>query len=181
MLLAEVGRIARVGRAAVVNWRRRHPDFPDPVAGTTVHPEFDRRAVVAWLLAHDKIAVPTGMPRATLVVVPSLGAGPEERGRMDDPCLELTDDPEGEDRLSGWMTDDDADILAQLTTVKTGASLRKLTVPGTDPLAVPDGLRVIDRFTAGSGGLRVTLAWPARLRGTASPRAAGGVIRHGKP
>ncbi|WP_052713913.1 hypothetical protein [Streptomyces katrae] len=45
VLLAEVARIARVGRAAVVNWSRRHADFPDPVSGTDVHPQFDRRAV----------------------------------------------------------------------------------------------------------------------------------------
>lgn len=72
VLLAEVARMARVGRAAVVNWRRRHPDFPAPVAGTDVHPQFDRAAVVAWLLAHDKIEVPVAMPSASLVVV---GAG----------------------------------------------------------------------------------------------------------
>ncbi|WP_327286041.1 hypothetical protein [Streptomyces sp. NBC_01205] len=39
VFLAGVARIARVGRAAVVNWRRRHPDFPTPVAGTDVHPQ----------------------------------------------------------------------------------------------------------------------------------------------
>ncbi|MFF2404434.1 hypothetical protein ACWCY1_27880 [Streptomyces goshikiensis] len=58
VLLAEVARIAGVVRAAVVNWRRRHDNFPDPVAGTSVHPQFDHRAVVAWLLDHDKIEVP---------------------------------------------------------------------------------------------------------------------------
>ncbi|MFB8043131.1 hypothetical protein ACFC8F_17795 [Streptomyces hydrogenans] len=62
VLLAEAARIAGVGRAAVVNWRRRHAGFPDPVRGTAAHPEFDRRAIVAWLLAHDKIAVPTALP-----------------------------------------------------------------------------------------------------------------------
>ncbi|MEU6896200.1 hypothetical protein ABZ934_31545 [Streptomyces sp. NPDC046557] len=61
-----------MGRAAVVNWRRRHDDFPDPVAGTDVHPQFDRHAVVAWLLAHDKIEIPTGPTVASLVL-----AGPE--------------------------------------------------------------------------------------------------------
>ncbi|MFC9399210.1 hypothetical protein ACFTWS_39790 [Streptomyces sp. NPDC057027] len=146
VLLAEVARIARVGRAAVVNWRRHHPDFPTPAAGTTVHPEFDRSTVVEWLLAHDKIAVPTGVPAATLTVGPSLGAGAPELLRMDDPLLELCDDPEGEDLLSGWMTDTTADTLTHLTAAETGASLRKLTAPGTTPLAVPDGLRVIDRF-----------------------------------
>lgn len=55
VLLVEVARMARVGRAAVVNWRRWHADFPVPAGGTEVHPQFDRPAVVAWLLAHDKI------------------------------------------------------------------------------------------------------------------------------
>ncbi|WP_329274036.1 hypothetical protein [Streptomyces sp. NBC_00691] len=181
VFLAGVARIAHVGRAAVVNWRRRHPDFPAPAGGSETHPEFALGDVVAWLLAHDKIAVPSSVPAATLTVRPSLGAGAAERLRMDDPLLELTDDPTGEDRLSGWMTDTDADTLAQLATADTGAALARLTAPGTTPLAVPDGLAVIDRFRAGTGGLRVTLAWPARLRGTASPRHTGGVIRHGLP
>ncbi|MEV0452835.1 hypothetical protein [Streptomyces sp. NPDC050600] len=46
-MVAEVARIAMVGRAAVVNWRRRHADFPDPAGGTAVHPAFDRRTVLA--------------------------------------------------------------------------------------------------------------------------------------
>ncbi|WP_327364691.1 hypothetical protein [Streptomyces sp. NBC_01296] len=84
VFLAEVARIARVGRAAVVNWRRRHPDFPDPVAGTDVHPQFERRAVVVWLLAHDKIEVPTGPTVASLVLagpgVPRTGSASMTRG-----------------------------------------------------------------------------------------------------
>ncbi|MEV6332290.1 hypothetical protein [Streptomyces sp. NPDC051909] len=179
VLLAEVARIAGVGRAAVVNWRRRHTDFPDPVGGTPVHPTFDRRAVVAWLLAHDKIAVPTELPAATLVVGPSLGTGSEQRFRLDGPVLELTDTADGEDRLAGWMTDDQADALAELTADKAGAAVRRLTTPGTPPLAVGDGLQIIDRFRTGSGGLRVTLAWPARSRGTAAKR--GGTVRHALP
>ncbi|MFJ8016709.1 hypothetical protein [Streptomyces sp. NPDC096339] len=87
VLLAEV---ARVGRAAVVNWRRRHADFPAPAGGTDVHPQFDRTAVVAWLLAHDKIEVPVGMPSALLVVV---GAGRRtSRFPLDGPHLVLADD-----------------------------------------------------------------------------------------
>ncbi|MFE1793811.1 hypothetical protein ACFW7J_36320 [Streptomyces sp. NPDC059525] len=38
----------------------------------------------------------------------------------------------------------------------------------------------IHRFRSGSGGLRFTLEWPARLRGTAAP-TGGGVVRHGVP
>lgn len=183
VLLAEAARIAGVGRAAVANWRRRHPDFPTPVAGTDVHPRFARPAVVAWLLAHDKIAVPTGALSATLTLWSDTTG--ERRFRLDDPCLELADDDADEDRLSGWTTDDDADALAVLAANGTGASLRRLTAPGTPPLAVPGGVRVIDRYRAGSGGLRVTLAWPAGLRGTAAPRTgtrpADGLLRHGVP
>ncbi|MFF2192985.1 hypothetical protein [Streptomyces sp. NPDC058157] len=44
VLLAGVARIEGVGRAAVVNWRRRPDDCPAPVAGTDVHPQFEARA-----------------------------------------------------------------------------------------------------------------------------------------
>ncbi|WP_327267237.1 hypothetical protein OG444_40375 (plasmid) [Streptomyces sp. NBC_01232] len=177
VLLAEVARIARVGRAAVVNWRHRHDDFPDPMAGTDVHPQFDRRAVVAWLLAHDKIGVPTGPTIAALVLAGAKGA--THRFRLDDPWLSLADDAAGEDTLSGWSTDEDADALADLAGGEFGASLRRLTAPGSGPLAVPGEVRVIDRFRSGSGGLRLTLAWPAGLRGAAGSGPAGGVVRHG--
>ncbi|MGW2672350.1 hypothetical protein ACWC5F_30400 [Streptomyces sp. NPDC001272] len=179
VFLAGVARIARVGRAAVVNWRRRHPDFPAPVAGTDVHPQFDSRAVVAWLLAHDKIEVPVGPTVASLTLAGADSAA--HRFRLDDPWLTLADDPAGEDQLSGWSTDNDADQLAELTAGELGASVRRLTAPGTAALAVLGEVRVIDRFRSGSGGLRVTLAWPARLRGAASEGRTGGVVRHGVP
>ncbi|MFD0371101.1 hypothetical protein [Streptomyces sp. NPDC127114] len=92
--------------------------------------------------------------------------------------MKLTDDAESEHRLSGWMTD--ANTLARLTTDTTGASIRRLTAPGTDPLAVPHGLQVIERLRAGSGDLLMTLARPAAYavaaqrpgQHTGPPRAA---------
>ena len=33
---ADIARLAGVGRAAVSNWRRRHPDFPRPVEANAV-------------------------------------------------------------------------------------------------------------------------------------------------
>ncbi|MER7338946.1 hypothetical protein ABT403_14040 [Streptomyces sp. NPDC000075] len=176
VLLGEVAMIAGVGRAAVVNWRRRHADSPDPVGGTDVHPEFDRRAVAAWLLDHDEIEIPSQIPPAMMLFD---GAEGPTRLRLDGPRLLLADNAEDEDQLSGWTTDADADALAELTAGTFGAPLRRLTVPGVDSLAVPGEVRVIDRFRTGSGGLKVTLAWPAALRGTASDRQAGGVVRHG--
>ncbi|MEW2374256.1 hypothetical protein AB0940_33615, partial [Streptomyces sp. NPDC006656] len=107
VLLAEVARMAGVTRGAVVNWRRRHPDFPAALAGTEgVHPLFDRRQVAAWLLAHGKIQVPTGPAVASLVLAGPHGA--THRFRLDDPWLTLADDPAGEDQLSGWASEDDA-------------------------------------------------------------------------
>ncbi|MFD9047952.1 hypothetical protein [Streptomyces zaomyceticus] len=176
VLLAGVAKIASVGRAAVMNWRRRHADFPEPVGGTDMHPEFDRRAIAAWLLDHDKIDIPSQTPPAMLLLA---GAESPTRLRLDGPLLLLADNAEDQDQLSGWTTDDDADVLAELTAGTFGAALRRLTVPGADPLAVPGEVRVIDRFRTGSGGLKVTLAWPAALRGASSDRQTGGVVRHG--
>ncbi|MFF9345343.1 hypothetical protein ACF1CG_36990 [Streptomyces sp. NPDC014773] len=176
VLLAEAARIAGVGRAAVVNWRR-HADFPAPTGGSTTHPEFDRAAVVAWLLAHDKLAVPSTLPTATIHLRPT-GALPR-RFQLWDPRVWLSDDPEGEDRLTAWTTDTDADALAELTTADS--SVTRLTAPGTTPLAVPGRVRFVDRLHPGTGGLRVTLTWPSSLRGHAAQTPAGGVVRHAVP
>ncbi|MEU5785315.1 N-6 DNA methylase [Micromonospora lupini] len=52
---AEIARLAGVGRAAVSNWRKRHPDFPVPVSGTTASPEFDLIQVEQWLRVQGKL------------------------------------------------------------------------------------------------------------------------------
>ncbi|WP_326771095.1 hypothetical protein OG978_45875 (plasmid) [Streptomyces sp. NBC_01591] len=54
--LSQIGQRAGVGRAAVVNWRRRHPDFPEPVGGTDESPQFGAGEAEAWLRAHGKLA-----------------------------------------------------------------------------------------------------------------------------
>ncbi|WP_411106876.1 N-6 DNA methylase [Streptomyces sp. cmx-4-9] len=53
---AEVARLAGVGRAAVSNWRRRHPDFPRPVGGSGTSPSFALSEVQEWLRAQGKNA-----------------------------------------------------------------------------------------------------------------------------
>ncbi|WP_162888447.1 N-6 DNA methylase [Streptomyces cavourensis] len=50
-----IARIAGVGRAAVSNWRRRHQDFPRPVAGTSASPAFDLYEVEQWLDRQGKL------------------------------------------------------------------------------------------------------------------------------
>ncbi|MFC7979751.1 hypothetical protein ACFUT3_31520 [Streptomyces cinereoruber] len=157
VFLAEAARIAGVGRAAVANWRRRHDYFPAPVAGTDVYPRFARPAVVAWLLAHDKIAVPTGVPSATLTLWSDQAA--ERRFRLDDPVLELADDAAAEDRLSGWTADTDADALAVLTAADGGeVSVRRLTAPAHPRSRYRAG----SGWSTGSGRGRAACASPWR-------------------
>jgi SAM-dependent methyltransferase len=52
---ADIARLADVGRTAVSNWRRRHPDFPQPVAGTPASPLFALADVEAWLRGQGKL------------------------------------------------------------------------------------------------------------------------------
>ncbi|WP_330182150.1 N-6 DNA methylase [Nocardia sp. NBC_01503] len=50
---AEISRLADVTRATVSNWRRRHDDFPKPIAGSSeARPQFDLREVQEWLVGH---------------------------------------------------------------------------------------------------------------------------------
>ncbi|MFF3904610.1 N-6 DNA methylase [Streptomyces sp. NPDC001848] len=53
--LAEIARIAGVGRAAVSNWRRRHDSFPTRIAGTDVSPQFSLAEVEQWLRDNGKL------------------------------------------------------------------------------------------------------------------------------
>ncbi|MCQ4084352.1 SAM-dependent methyltransferase [Streptomyces sp. RB6PN25] len=53
---AEISRLAGVTRATVSNWRRRHADFPAPVAGTDASPLYDLEAVRAWLAARGHVS-----------------------------------------------------------------------------------------------------------------------------
>ncbi|MEU7068135.1 hypothetical protein [Streptomyces sp. NPDC046161] len=64
--------------------------------------------------------------------------------------------------------------MAEPTAGEFAAALRRLTVPGIGPLAVMGEVRMAERFRSGSGGLRLTLAWPA---GAASA-GPGGAERH---
>src|SRR5215468_10889246 len=51
---AAIARLAGVGRAAVSNWRRRYPEFPQPFGGSPSSPTFSRAEVEAWLAATGK-------------------------------------------------------------------------------------------------------------------------------
>ncbi|MEU8004233.1 N-6 DNA methylase [Catellatospora sp. NPDC049111] len=61
--LAEIARIARVGRAAVSNWRRRHESFPKPVGGTDASPLFSLAQVEIWLQQNRRLDAVEGLDR----------------------------------------------------------------------------------------------------------------------
>lgn len=50
----DIARLAGVGKAAVSNWRRRHPDFPKPVGGTAASPLYSLAEIEHWLTAHGR-------------------------------------------------------------------------------------------------------------------------------
>lgn len=51
---SDIAKLADVGRSTVSNWRQRHADFPQPVAGDTGNPRFSKAEVDRWLTKHDK-------------------------------------------------------------------------------------------------------------------------------
>ncbi|MFI9122779.1 N-6 DNA methylase [Streptomyces bikiniensis] len=58
--LAEIARLAGVGRAAVSNWRRRHESFPARIGGTDGSPQFSLTEIEAWLRDNNKLRKSAG-------------------------------------------------------------------------------------------------------------------------
>src|SRR5699024_3353361 len=52
---ADIARLAGVGRAAVSNWRKRYPDFPEPVPESGAAPAFRSDEVQQWLRDQGKL------------------------------------------------------------------------------------------------------------------------------
>ncbi|MDX3025637.1 N-6 DNA methylase [Streptomyces acidiscabies] len=73
--LADIARIAGVGRAAASNWRRRHDDFPArvPDEGSDAHPKFLLDAVEKWLTAHGKNRGQADLPERLWLRIEALG------------------------------------------------------------------------------------------------------------
>ncbi|MFE3541787.1 N-6 DNA methylase [Nocardia sp. NPDC059177] len=95
---AEISRLAGVTRATVSNWRRRHADFPAPVAGgSESRPLFDLAEVQQWLRGHGVTAADSPVQRLRTLLraevspedVPALMAFvADPAGPADDPVRE---------------------------------------------------------------------------------------------
>ncbi|GEL23636.1 SAM-dependent methyltransferase [Pseudonocardia sulfidoxydans NBRC 16205] len=59
----DIARLGGVSRAAVSNWRRRHPDFPRPVDGTPASPRYDLADVEKWLRRNGKASETPALER----------------------------------------------------------------------------------------------------------------------
>ncbi|MEU9460510.1 N-6 DNA methylase [Streptomyces sp. NPDC048312] len=57
--LAEIARLAGVGRAAVSNWRRRHDTFPPRIGGADTSPHFSLTDIEKWLRDNGKLGKTT--------------------------------------------------------------------------------------------------------------------------
>jgi type I restriction enzyme M protein len=54
--IPQIAEIAHVGRSAVGNWRKRHPDFPTPKVQAPSGALFDLKEVEDWLIEQGKIS-----------------------------------------------------------------------------------------------------------------------------
>src|SRR5689334_5972531 len=54
--IPQIAEIANVGRSAVGNWRKHHPDFPAPKVQAPSGALFDLREVEDWLIEQGKIS-----------------------------------------------------------------------------------------------------------------------------
>ncbi|CAM3627797.1 N-6 DNA methylase [Streptomyces albus] len=177
---AAIARLAGVGRAAVSNWRRRHPDFPRPVGGTETSPTFSLTEVESWLRAQGKLAEapPRERVRRRLESDPE-GHGPalvragEHLAGLGEPA-QPADRSELEELAREVGTET---AFAQLLAVYLDANPRQytLTPPGTAALMARlagPGDSVLDP-ACGSGELLAAALTAEGTAGTPSPGGAG--------
>ncbi|MBT2505602.1 N-6 DNA methylase [Streptomyces sp. ISL-98] len=171
---AGIARLAGVGRAAVSNWRRRHPDFPRPVGGTETSPSFALSEVEQWLRDQGKIAeVPLRERVWQQLAGHPAGAVP---ALIHTGCVLLL----VRDRPTAWLqlaavSDEKLahllpPALEEILTPRFGAH-RAVPTPGTPELtpSVPL-LRATAELAAGMGGARQTYEFLLGRHLDANPR-----------
>ncbi|MXQ64843.1 N-6 DNA methylase [Actinomadura rayongensis] len=195
MTAVEISRLAGVTRATVSNWRRRHPDFPQPSGGTEASPTYDRRQVEAWLQARgqlpDRSATDDLRTRLrgrsaaeiealALLVAHLAGFATAERIRIanvgDDALLALHKDvpgmtppPPGGDTVALWRSA--VNVLAEEGTAAILAAL-------DDRADDPPGVRGSHPTPAVVAELMADLATtgPARMDSVLDPACGGGTL-----
>ncbi|MEU5615255.1 N-6 DNA methylase, partial [Streptomyces sparsogenes] len=134
---AGIARLAGVGRAAVSNWRRRHPDFPKPVGGTETSPTFALGEVEQWLRAQGKLAEVPLRERVWQQLAGHPAGAATALGHVGAVLLLVRDRPAHWRQLSEAPDPRLAELLPpSLTTVLTARLGEDQPVPVADPAAL---------------------------------------------
>lgn len=147
---AGIARLAGVGRAAVSNWRRRHPDFPKPVGGTETSPSFPLTEIEEWLRTQGKLGRLGEVPLRERVWQHLAGhpAGPVTALLHAGCALLLV-----RDRHTDWLkvsaVSDERmaellpGVLAEVVTPRFGASAALAPATGGQAVRIPDAARLL--------------------------------------
>ena len=73
MSMRDIAELADVRRPVVTMWRRRHVDFPGPVAGSATQPLFDPRSIADWLVSTGRADRERIEPDLSLYTLAGLG------------------------------------------------------------------------------------------------------------
>ncbi|MFE7427447.1 hypothetical protein [Streptomyces sp. NPDC057545] len=155
--LSQIARMARVGRAAVVNWRRRHGGL-EATGGTEESPLFPRAAAEQWLRDLDKLPEPGPAgtrPPATVAFTggPTITVyGPE----LHSPGLPSSGGADYEE-FSGHIEPDRPG-----TGIPWPTASARIEHPGSTPYEVADAHVDISGYGGRMDFLRLT--WPAARR-----------------
>ncbi|MFD4478558.1 class I SAM-dependent DNA methyltransferase [Streptomyces sp. NPDC058471] len=147
---AGIARLAGVGRAAVSNWRRRHPDFPKPVGGTETSPSFALTQVEEWLRTQGKLGKLGEVPLKERVWQHLAGhpAGPVT-ALLHAGCALLLVRDRHPDWLKASAVSDERmakllpDALAQVVTPRFGPPKAVGTGPRQAAVRIPDADRLL--------------------------------------
>ena len=150
--LSQIARVAGVGRAAVVNWRRRHGGL-NATGGTQESPAFSRAAAEQWLRALGKLPRTGRAEPATLV----FEGGQTVTAYVPDLRVPGPGDRYGQyEEFGGYIVAEGRDGIPW-----PRASVR-IDVPGQAPYAVTDAN--VDISYAGGNWQYLSLMWPAPRR-----------------
>jgi hypothetical protein len=176
--LSQIGRLARVGRAAVVVWRRRYADFPQPVGGSEDSPLFLLDDVERWLLIHGMTVPPVpavgdGAQLAALGIVRALIGGVLARQGLDE-SIERAEGPARAvlARCRDWAQA--ADVRTQLLPV--ACALARTAVAALATTQDDDAARVREWLSIQARTVADALAGCPDYRADAVVIAAAGVV-----
>ncbi|MHB9861208.1 N-6 DNA methylase [Streptomyces sp. YIM S03343] len=178
---AGIARLAGVGRAAVSNWRRRHPDFPKPVGGTETSPSFALAEVEAWLRRQGKLAeVPlrervwqqlAGHPEGPVTAL--VHAGCALLLVHDRPTVWLDVSAGSDERLAAMLPEALAEVLGPRFGVPTGTAGAP-AAGGQTPSATPSAASVAPAAPGASTAARGAVHTPSAAEGAHTAPAANG-------